>query len=198
MERANLVLILFLLSWLSHMTMLVSGQGNSKYVQDACQVTRYPDICIHTLASFSRTARNDPRRWVRAGVSVTVGGAKDVAQYLLKLKSRGSMRGRRRAAVSDCVECFQDAVDNLHRSLAGLRQLGTGRRFDEQMKNVTTWLSAALTDEDTCLDGFEGQNGKQVELLRNKVLNASYITSNALALANKLATTGTGSIGGDP
>ncbi|KHN20399.1 21 kDa protein [Glycine soja] len=62
------------------------------------------------------------------------------------------------------------------------------------MGDLNTWISAALTDEVTCLDGFEGSKGTNVKLLQNRVQNASYITSNALALINKLATEGLGSI----
>lgn len=59
------------------------------------------------------------------------------------------------------------------------------------MNDVLTWLSAALTDEDTCIDGFEGmRKARRIAGFCEKVQNASYITSNALALANKLATTG--------
>ncbi|XP_052192079.1 pectinesterase inhibitor 6-like [Diospyros lotus] len=160
------------------------------YVREACGVTRYPDLCIHTLSSFSSSAKRSPSLWARAGVSVTTGAAKSLAQYLAKLENTGAMRGRSNlAALSDCVECFQDAVDNLHRSLGVLRQLH-GPSFYSQMDDVTTWLSAALTDEDTCLDGFEGQRGRQVKVLRDKVTNVSCITSNALALVHKLATTG--------
>ncbi|TQD84197.1 hypothetical protein C1H46_030287 [Malus baccata] len=62
------------------------------------------------------------------------------------------------------------------------------------MADLNTWLSAALTNGDTCLDGFEGQKGKPVKLLQDRVLKVTYITSNALALVNKLATTGLGSL----
>ncbi|KAL6987134.1 hypothetical protein U1Q18_012891 [Sarracenia purpurea var. burkii] len=38
------------------------------------------------------------------------------------------------------------------------------------MEDVRTWLSASMTDEDTCLDGFEGEEeGEEVQMLRNKL-----------------------------
>ncbi|KAL2535534.1 Plant invertase/pectin methylesterase inhibitor superfamily protein [Forsythia ovata] len=98
-------------------------------------------------------------------------------------------KGRNKVALLDCVECFQNTLDNLHKSLGVLRKLSF-RDFNSQMEDVTTWLSAALTDEDTCSDGFNGQEGKVVEILLNRVSNVTYMTSNALALVNKLATTG--------
>lgn len=170
------------------------AKGDDNYVRDACSVTRYQDLCVHTLASFSNTAKRSPSKWARAGVSVTIGEVKSVAQNLTELKELRLLRGGRNiAALSDCIECFQDAVDELHKSLSVLRKLSKST-FDTQMGDLNTWISAALTDEDTCLDGFEGHKGKHVKSLQNWVLNASYITSNALALVTKLATTGLGSL----
>lgn len=112
-----------------------------------------------------------------------------MAALLGRLKNNKRMKGRNRAAVLDCVEVFDAAIDELHRSLGVLRRLSR-RNFDSQMGDLTTWVSAALTDEDTCVEGFEGERGKVVSLLRNRVVKVGYITSNALALVNKLATSG--------
>lgn len=120
---------------------------------------------------------------------MTITEAKKVAALLGRLKNNKRMKGRNRAAVLDCVEVFDAAIDELHRSLGVLRRLSR-RNFDSQMGDLTTWVSAALTDEDTCVEGFEGERGKVVSLLRNRVVKVGYITSNALALVNKLATSG--------
>ncbi|XP_030543273.1 pectinesterase inhibitor 6 [Rhodamnia argentea] len=178
-------LLLFL--WLTNVA--AWGHGPS-YVQEACSVTRYRDLCVRSLASFSSSAKRSPSKWARAGVSVTLSEVKEAARYLVKVKTSGSMRGRNGAALSDCMECFQDAVDNLHMSLGLLRKL-TGNDFDTQMSNLLTWMSAALTDQDTCLDGFDGQKGGQaVKKVQDRVRRVTYFTSNALALANKLASAG--------
>ncbi|KAH7517061.1 pectinesterase inhibitor 6 [Ziziphus jujuba] len=189
-----LVMTFFLVAWLASLGQCASANGKNKYVRDACRVTRYPDLCIHSLAPFSNTAKTSPTLWARAGVSVTLSEAKSVARYLVRLKSqRSSFRGRNSAALSDCIECFENVIDELHKSLRVLRSLSRGT-FSTQMADLNTWLSAALTDEDTCLDGFAGQKGKLIKFLLNRVSKASYITSNALALANKLAATGLGSV----
>ncbi|EOX95083.1 hypothetical protein QUC31_004841 [Theobroma cacao] len=188
MANANVYLTFLLL-----LCLLKSGRSArnvaNKYVQEACKVTRYRALCINSLASFSSIARRSPSTWARAGVSVTLGETKNVAQYLMKVKNYREMTGRYKIPLSDCMECFQNAIDQLHRSLGVLRKL-SARRFYSQMGDVTTWLSAALTDQDTCMDGFENPRGRQAKMLRNRVMRATYFTSNALALANKLATSG--------
>ncbi|KAI4326327.1 hypothetical protein MLD38_031653 [Melastoma candidum] len=190
MERlaTNSLLIPLLLLWLSVAARVASGKGNI-YLQDACNVTQYHDLCVHSLASFSRTAGKSPRRWARAGVSVTIREAKGITQYMRGMKSTGSVRGKQGMVLSDCIECFQDGLDNLHQSLRVLRKLNAGK-FDEQMNDVITWMSSALTDENTCFEGFGERNGDKLKVLIDKVVKVTYLTSNALALANKLASTG--------
>ncbi|KDP28163.1 hypothetical protein JCGZ_13934 [Jatropha curcas] len=192
------IALLFLLSLAANARSWGSSPstGRDTYVRDACSVTRYQDLCIHSLAAFSQTAKRSPTKWARAAVSVTISEAKNVTQYLKKLKKYKLIRSsRNRIAIADCIECFEDTLDNLHRSLGVLRNLDAAN-FDSQMGDVITWTSAALTDEDTCLDGFADQieYSKQIRVLQNKVSRASYITSNALALVNKLASTGLDSI----
>ncbi|KAK9281269.1 hypothetical protein L1049_004165 [Liquidambar formosana] len=191
-----MILKLMLLSWLTHLASSASTKGDN-YVQEACNVTQYRDLCIHSLSSFSNTAKRSPSKWARAGVSVTLSESKRAAQYLLDLKKNRQMRGRDRIALSDCMECFQDAIDNLHKSLGVLRELN-GAAFSAQMSDVKTWMSAVLTDVDTCLDGFDDGRGNQTSLLRNRVLKVSYITSNALALVSKLANSSMQSQSTDP
>uniref|UniRef100_A0A2P2MXQ5 Pectinesterase inhibitor domain-containing protein n=1 Tax=Rhizophora mucronata TaxID=61149 RepID=A0A2P2MXQ5_RHIMU len=192
MQIVKIFFIAFMLqAWVANGTDWGSTNATSgdSYVRDACSVTRYQDLCIHSLSSFSYVAKQSPAKWARVGLSVTIGEARNTDQYLNKLKKKGIMRPQNRAAISDCIECFQDAIDNLYKSLGVLRKLDA-RNFYSQMGDLTTWMSAALTDEDTCLDGFEDQNRVQISMLRNRVLRVNYITSNALALVNKLATSG--------
>ncbi|PIN07205.1 Pectinesterase [Handroanthus impetiginosus] len=189
MTGVILVLLLFITLPCSYAS---QAKNRNNYVEDACSVTRYRNLCIRTLASFSNTAKHNPSIWARAGVSVTIGEAKKVSKYLATLKrnKRGNpFRGRNKIALSDCIESFQDTLDNLHRSLFVLRKLSI-REFTSQLEDVITWVSAALTDEDTCLDGFNEQKGNHVKFLTNRVSNVTYMTSNALAIVNKLATTG--------
>ncbi|KAL2345420.1 hypothetical protein Fmac_006705 [Flemingia macrophylla] len=183
-RRLMFVLALFQMAY-------AKGHDN---VREACSVTRYQSLCVHTLSHFSNSAGRSPSRWARAGVSVSIGEVKKVKAYLEELKRQGHMKGRNRVALSDCVETFGYALDELHQSLAVLRNLSRST-FSTQMGDLNTWVSAALTDEDSCLDGFQGKNHQKLnKLLLKRVQHVSCITSNALALVNKLATTGLGSI----
>ncbi|KAF3322414.1 hypothetical protein FCM35_KLT13555 [Carex littledalei] len=58
-----------------------------------------------------------------------------------------------------------------------------------EMDNIKTWVSAAMTDENTCMSGFTGGE-TAAKRLKRKVMDAMQRTSNALAL---LALIGPGS-----
>ncbi|XP_022953719.1 pectinesterase inhibitor 6-like [Cucurbita moschata] len=184
-SRASIAIIFALISilpWPTH-------SAKMSYVQEACSVTQHQDLCIQSLSPFSSSAKRSPTKWAQAGVSVTISEAKTVARFLGRVKNGKRLMGRNRAAVSDCVEVCEAAIAELHRSLGVLRRLGK-RNLDAQMGDLTTWVSAALTNEDTCVDGFRGKSGKVVNLIRTGVVKAGYITSNALALISKLAASG--------
>lgn len=189
------LLLLFLLLALSPNPSLASTRNNtddsirrySSYVRNACNVTRYQHLCVRTLWPFAIVARNNSSKWARASVAVTITDTKQILRLLLR--TRGSAIGKReRIALSDCQELFVDSLDNLYKSLAVLRKLDADV-FLQQMSDLATWLSAALTDEDTCLDGFEETSStlRTVRMIRRKATKCMQLCSNALALLNKLA-----------
>lgn len=73
--------------------------------------------------------------------------------------------------------------------MAELSQINAAN-FGMMMSDIQTWVSAALTDENTCTDGFGGKyftNGPLKTAVRERILNVAHMTSNALALINSYA-----------
>lgn len=95
------------------------------------------------------------------------------------------------AAIKDCLEEINDTVDRLSKSFKELKSMGQSKGKDYQwhISNVETWVSAALTDENTCVDGFGGRalNGRVKSSIKARIVNVAQVTSNALALINKFA-----------
>uniref|UniRef100_A0A7N1A2E1 Pectinesterase inhibitor domain-containing protein n=1 Tax=Kalanchoe fedtschenkoi TaxID=63787 RepID=A0A7N1A2E1_KALFE len=192
-QAAKLIWLLLCIIWLPRLGLATSSEADEN-VREACSVTRYVDVCIHSLAPYStKTPKSNYTAWARAGVSVALLELKNTKGCLEKMNKQS--RKWRGGGIADCVECFGAAVDNLHQSLGVLRELDKVT-FDEQMSDVITWMSAALTYEDTCIDGLEegglgkGRRRRKKKKVMDRVRNCSYVTSNALALLNKLASTG--------
>lgn len=168
-------------------TAACSVTRSSRYVKNACSVTQYQNLCVRTLWPFAIVAKNNSSKWARASVAVTITDTKQILRLLLK-SQRSAVGKRERIALSDCRELFVDSLDNLYKSLAVLRKLDADE-FQRQMSDLATWLSASLTDEDTCLDGFEEASirSSTVRKIQRKATKCMHLCSNALALLNKLA-----------
>lgn len=100
------------------------------------------------------------------------------------------MEPRVAAAMADCIEVIGDSVDELQQSLGELGHISRSN-ISLTMSDVQTWVSAALTDEDTCMDGFAGNNmnGYAKTMARKRIIKVAHLTSNALALINNYAST---------
>ncbi|KDP33962.1 hypothetical protein JCGZ_07533 [Jatropha curcas] len=152
-------------------------------VRSSCLHASYPDLCIRTLSSCSGSA-NTPRDIAQAAVNVSVERARGVSKNLNAL-SAGLKTKRERVALSDCVEQISDTVDELSSTLSELKHL-RGETFQWQMSNAETWVSAALTNENTCLDGFEEVESKVKGDVKRQITNVARVTSNALYMINRL------------
>ncbi|RZC86159.1 hypothetical protein C5167_026833 [Papaver somniferum] len=156
-------------------------------VRSSCIHANYPDLCLRTLTSFMGQA-NTPNDVAKAAVTVSLARAQKVSDYLkdLSKKRNGGGGKRENGALTDCVEEMTDSVEQLKKTLSELQHLRS-RTFRWQLSNVQTWVSAALTYEDTCLDGFKTVDGNiNKDEIKKKINNLARITSNALYLINRL------------
>ncbi|KAK0587096.1 hypothetical protein LWI29_017263 [Acer saccharum] len=163
------------------------------FIKKSCKATRYPALCVECLSGYSRAIRQSDHQLAITALSVSLHRAKSAAAFVGKLTKVKGIKRREYQAVKDCIETMGDSIDMLGQSVRELGQVGrrsVGQEFIWHMSNVQTWVSAALTDETTCLDGFSGRymNGNVKNAIRRRVTHISQVTSNALALVNRFAT----------
>lgn len=171
-----------------------SSDDSSDFIRTSCGTTLYPDLCFSTLSNFSTSVHNDHALLARAAISVTLSRSLDLASYLANAttlpESHDDGPHPTAAAVfHDCFENLKDAVDEMRGSMKQMRDLvstGSVESFRFQMSNVQTWLSAALTDEETCTDGFKDvKDEPRKDNVCARVDDVKKLTSNALALVNR-------------
>lgn len=162
----------------------------TEFIRTSCQTTLYPDLCYHSLSGYASAVQQDPARLAGAAVWVSLTRASGTAIYLVGLSRQVSSGGDPRAAgaLRDCLSVFGDAVEQMRGSLKQMRRLAGSRGGDElrfEMSNVQTWMSAALTNEDTCTEGFKGVADGPVKMdVCERAAKVAEVTSNALALVN--------------
>ncbi|KAK3034530.1 hypothetical protein RJ639_032519 [Escallonia herrerae] len=150
-------------------------------VRSSCVHASYPTICLRTLSTYAGPAQT-PAELAQAAVRVSLSRANKASGFLTTLRTSSK---REAGVLSDCLSQMSDSVDELGRTLSELKHLRSGT-FRWQMSNVETWVSAALTNEDTCLDGFKEVDGKVRSDVKRKITNVAKVTSNALYLINRL------------
>ncbi|KAL8093837.1 pectinesterase inhibitor 3 [Apium graveolens] len=177
----SLLLILSLSTTFLHNTVAKSDIPSSDLIHASCIHANYPQICLRTLSTYAPPATT-PNDLAQAAVKISLTRSQKASEFLSDLKHKSAKREK--DAVSDCVSQMSDSVDELSRTLSELKHLRRGIEFKWQMSNVETWVSAALTNEDTCLDGFKEIDGKVRSDVRRKITNVARVTSNALYLIN--------------
>lgn len=164
---------------------------DTSYVTTSCKSTTYPALCMRSLSDYARVIRRSPRQMSLVALSVSLSRTKSAYSFLTKLNRSKNLKPREYRAIADCLELMDDSVDRLSNSVQEMKNLGgvKNRDFLFHMSNVQTWASAALTNGDTCLDGFadKSMNGKVKDSVRAQVVNVVQVTSNALGLVNQFA-----------
>ncbi|KAG2677547.1 hypothetical protein I3760_12G102700 [Carya illinoinensis] len=163
----------------------------ANFIKASCRATRYPALCVQCLSGYASAIKKNERRLAQTALSVSLARVRSAAAFVAKMTKVRGIKSREYEAVKDCIENMGDGVDRLSQSVRELGHMDrdVGQDFMWHMSNVQTWVSAALTDENTCLDGFSGpaMDGNVKTAIHRRVTNVAQVTSNALALVNRFA-----------
>ncbi|XP_059666970.1 21 kDa protein-like [Cornus florida] len=185
---ATLLILLAFTSYTSSAARVTAQETSNEFIRTSCTSTTYPKLCYTSLSTHASVIQTSAKLLAHTALSVTLHTARSTSAVMLKLSKSHGMKPREAAAMSDCIEELSDSVDQLRRSLGEMKKL-KGSNFELMMSDIQTWVSAAMTDDDTCTTGFAGNamNGKLKTVVRGKIVNIAHLTSNALALINSYA-----------
>ncbi|XP_074277546.1 putative pectinesterase/pectinesterase inhibitor 28 [Silene latifolia] len=155
---------------------------SAKAVQEMCQPTDYKEACFKSLG---RINSDDPKELVRAAFESTKDEISEVASKSEVLKELAE-DPKTAEAVKDCKELFQDSIDDLQRSFEEIGEFDINK-VNIILENIKIWLSATLTYQETCLDGFDNTNGDASERVRKALQTAMQMSSNGLAIVNEMS-----------
>lgn len=140
----------------------------------------YPELCISSLLDFPSAPGAGERDLVHVSVNVTlrrVGRAAHGASAMAGVP----MDRHARAAYEDCMELPDDSIDQLSRSLTVIDPTPStqDRPAGASDEDVLTWLSAALTNHDTCSEGLDGAaDGYVKEQMQSHLKDLTELASN--------------------
>ncbi|GLJ09566.1 hypothetical protein SUGI_0112000 [Cryptomeria japonica] len=158
-------------------------------LQSACNVTLDPKFCVSTMTTLAGSWQGGSKDLGKIALKLTIIEARKVSHFLSRL-SRMAVTPRQKGALQDCVQLFDLTLSDLEKSLLNVSSSNSNFLAWRQAFDVETWLSAALTNQATCLDGFqEASGGRQITFSSN-LRNVSRLLSNSLALVKNISVVG--------
>nr|AAO64883.1 At3g05610 [Arabidopsis thaliana]BAC42986.1 putative pectinesterase [Arabidopsis thaliana] len=155
-----------------------------KAVKDVCAPTDYRKTCEDTLIKNGKNT-TDPMELVKTAFNVTMKQITDAAkksQTIMELQKDS----RTRMALDQCKELMDYALDELSNSFEELGKFEF-HLLDEALINLRIWLSAAISHEETCLEGFQGTQGNAGETMKKALKTAIELTHNGLAIISEMS-----------
>ncbi|KAL1161596.1 hypothetical protein V6Z11_A07G146200, partial [Gossypium hirsutum] len=151
----------------------------------ACDGTLYTELCISTISILPDLASKSLPELISATLNRTMHEVRlsstNITNIEKKLKSYNTLE---EAAINDCLELFDNTMAELKVVRSGLGPKGTS--VSENYHDLQTFLSAAMTNQQTCLDGFARSSGNVRSIIKKGLHNISHHVSNSLVMLNKV------------
>ncbi|XP_052161597.1 uncharacterized protein LOC127778987 [Oryza glaberrima] len=159
--------------------------GAADNLQDACNRTLFPKVCIQALTTNPESRTANARRLAELSVYVAAEVGTAVAAF-----AHHELNGVKEDALFKCVDSCSDDIEEAVAHLSALTRELTDAKFLE----VKAWLSATLggssTCEDTCKDA-------PISEIKNAVVTKSLEFEKLLRVTLDLITEASGSMSAD-
>ncbi|KAK9102376.1 hypothetical protein Sjap_019630 [Stephania japonica] len=167
-----------------------STSSSDETLRSLCKATQHPNTCLSTLSNNSHTS-SDPVELFKLSLKVSLDGLLNVSSVPKRMMPKANGKGVE-SALRDCEGLIGDAIDGVNKSVeCFVGVVGEEGLSEVKVSDVRTWLSAALTDQETCLDGLEevgsGGVGDEMRVAMNESVE---FVSNSLAIVAKIVEMG--------
>ncbi|KAL4311957.1 hypothetical protein GQ457_01G053990 [Hibiscus cannabinus] len=161
---------------------LVHSHNHLQAASSACEGTLYPQLCVSTIAVLPDLPSKSLPELISTILHQTMYEVRlssaNITDIGENLKSHDPLE---ETAINDCLELFDYTIADLKLVLSDL-----ALPVSENKHDLQTFLSAAMTNQYTCLDGFARSNGNVRSIIKKGLENISQHVSNSLAILNKV------------
>ncbi|KAF8032627.1 hypothetical protein BT93_D1523 [Corymbia citriodora subsp. variegata] len=162
-------------------------------IKSSCSSTLYPDLCLSQLTSSSSLTSNavkTSKDVIALALNLTITSVQHNYLAIKKVAAQRGLTVRETTALHDCLELADETLDEVRETLTELLAYPNGgnKLVSELVDDMKTLLSAAMTNQDTCLDGFshDSADKKVGEALLGGQLHVFHLCSNALAMIKNM------------
>ncbi|GAV70990.1 Pectinesterase domain-containing protein/PMEI domain-containing protein [Cephalotus follicularis] len=179
------LLLLFIAIIFSTATSLNTSSTSSldthlSYIRDFCKTTPYPDACFDSLKlSISINISPNIINNLLQSLQTAIFEAGKLGNILFGAGNSNIIE-KQRGTIQDCIELHQITVSSLQRSVSNI-QVGDSRK----LADARAYLSAALTNKNTCLEGLESASGPLKPVILDSLTSTYEHVSNSLSMLSK-------------
>ncbi|EXB33523.1 Putative invertase inhibitor [Morus notabilis] len=178
MKFINTFLLLFITLYISYSPQQAVAHGHQSHannLEKACQHAGHKDSCISMLQSDPNSHSSDVKGLTLIALRLASSNASDISEHIKVLLNDSSLDPAVQDGLSECLEYYLDAAEQLDDSVAAL--------LANAYKDVEAWVNVAIIDAASCdsaLDGHEFVLGGKTDAFRG-------LCDNALAIIKVLA-----------
>ncbi|KAI3766333.1 hypothetical protein L2E82_16387 [Cichorium intybus] len=162
-------------------------------VKSSCSSTLYPELCYSTITSHPDMTKKvkSQKDVIELAVNITTTAVEHSYFQIKKLTTRKGLTHRQITALHDCMEMVSETLDELHEVIKDLEEYQTKRSLRQHADDLKTLMSSAITNQETCLDGFshDSADKKVRKSLEKSEERVEKMCSNALAMICNMTST---------
>ncbi|CAA7018511.1 unnamed protein product [Microthlaspi erraticum] len=163
-----------------------------------CSATRFPESCFNSISKLPSSNTTDPEILFKLSLKVIIDELDSISDLPEKL-SKDTDDERIKSALRVCGNLIEDALDRLNDTVSAMDAFdddGVKKRTlnSSRIEDLKTWLSATVTDQETCFDSIDELAGNKTEYrnstitknLKSAMSGSTEFTSNSLAIVSKI------------
>ncbi|XP_019193481.1 PREDICTED: probable pectinesterase/pectinesterase inhibitor 12 [Ipomoea nil] len=178
-KRLLFLLLLLLLS--AHLFSAKSADFNNYPITSAanfCKSTPHPDACLDSMKlSISINISPNVLDFLLQSLKTALTQAGKLSDLFAVAGSGGNIVEKQRGTVQDCRELHERTVSSLKKSVSRLNSSPDARKIAD----AKAFLSAALTNKATCLEGLESSSGPMKTTLVGSIGDTYKYVANSLS-----------------
>ncbi|XP_073310569.1 pectinesterase-like [Primulina huaijiensis] len=165
--------------------------------KSSCSNTLYPELCYSSMADSlngNEISISNTKDFILLSLNITIDNARRNYAAIKKFIAHGAsnLTEREKTALHDCLVTIDETVDELRAALRQLEEYPRKKSLEKHADDLRTLLSSAMTNQETCLDGFshgKDERHQRDVLVGGKVLRVEKLCSNLLAMITNMTHT---------
>ncbi|KAK2652493.1 hypothetical protein Ddye_012349 [Dipteronia dyeriana] len=162
-------------------------------LKTACGNTKYPGLCYSSIAAVPEAAKKvtSQKDVIELSLNLTTTTVEHNFFKIEKLLKTRDLTKREKTALHDCLETIDETLDELHKAVDDLHEYPNKKTLIQHADDLKTLMSAAMTNQETCLDGFSHDDAdkKVRKTLMSGQKHVEKMCSNVLAMIKNMTDT---------